>query len=205
MQVTLKISEFSLYYILDVPEKASFRRLPFYCCRFVFMIQINFSVDLQLINYVISETMHIVWLKLHNYSCRKRCEIELVIVVKKKSSKFFFFVFCYSAFPCSHLNIHSALKMASYLICCKLRNLFSSSFTLGGTNKFVGKSTDIRGFLTYYLSYTFLLFTEILFLISRNMGKTQSQEKYVSSLSDNSLIKGMSITGLVWYMHLYYN
>lgn len=126
MQVTLKTSEFSLYYILDVPEKASFRRLPFYCCRFVFMIQINFSVDLQLINYVISETMHIVWLKLHNYSCRKRCEIELVIVVKKMSSKFFFFVFCYSAFPCSHLNIHSALKMASYLICCKLLNIFSS-------------------------------------------------------------------------------
>lgn len=119
---------------------------------------------------------------------------------EKNVLQVFFFVFCYSAFPCSHLNIHSALKMASYLICCKLRNLFSSSFTLGVTNKFVGKSTDIRGFLTYYLNYTFLLFTEILFLISRNMGKTQSQEKYVKWLSDNSLLKGMSITGLVWYI-----
>ncbi|XP_020604396.1 peptidyl-prolyl cis-trans isomerase-like 2 [Orbicella faveolata] len=32
MQVTLKTIKFSLCYILDVPEKASFRRLPFHCC-----------------------------------------------------------------------------------------------------------------------------------------------------------------------------
>ena len=38
--------------------------------------------------------------------------------------KFVSYVICFdylyfSAFPCSHLNIHSALKMVSYLICCK--------------------------------------------------------------------------------------
>lgn len=53
-----KTGEFSLFYALDIPEKASFRRLPFHCCRFGFMILIWSKT-------ILVETMYILWVKLH--------------------------------------------------------------------------------------------------------------------------------------------